>query len=229
MSVLNSKCKNMAGVFTVLLACVWCATHLSAQQLIYSDNFSTTNALWSFALNCTQSNATAIAASYAKIENGMLQLKANVDCGWDYVEALAILNLSLPDEYEITYNTLKTQWCGWAGTGIRSTFSTAMCCPSGSVLSFSGGGDVWTGLGYNDSQPDGCGANLGWVTLASPINSSFNWGTFHAIRIIKHHDEIDIFVDGVLNWTYTGVTQDGGFLAFDTSQAGATVDRKSVV
>ncbi len=70
----------------------------AAQQLIYSDDFSSTNALWTFAFDETQNNSTAIAASYAKIQDGTLQLKANVGCGWDYLWSIATLNLCLPSE-----------------------------------------------------------------------------------------------------------------------------------
>ena len=64
--------------------------------LIFSDDFTAVNPVWQFALTDTQNNATAISASYGKIENGSLQLKANVGAGWNYLYSWATLNLVPP-------------------------------------------------------------------------------------------------------------------------------------
>lgn len=226
---LKSKCRKMAHLVAFLVACICCGTNVSAQKLIYADDFSTTNQQWALGLYCTQNNSNAIAASYAKVEGGTLKLKANVDCGQDYLRAEAFLNIPLPPEYEVRFKSFKTLGCGGWTMDVWSVFTNEVCCYPLTFLRLGGGGSnyapmrMFTSLVESNPASTVCGQLAIIQELGDPINSAFT-GVWHDYLFVKKHNSINVYVDGVLTWTNSGVTMDGGFLKLIAEQAGSTVE-----
>ncbi|HOA62627.1 MAG: hypothetical protein KA191_17135 [Verrucomicrobia bacterium] len=104
------------AVLTIVAMTLCCSPRANAQtpygRLVYQDDFSVSNTAWTFKLVDTRDNPSAIAASYGKVSGGVLALKANVGCGWDYLGSYATLQLPLPTDYIIEYRARKMQWCG---------------------------------------------------------------------------------------------------------------------
>ncbi len=104
------------AVLTIVAMTLCCSPRANAQtpygRLVYQDVFSVSNTAWTFKLVDTRDNPSAIAASYGKVSGGVLALKANVGCGWDYLGSYATLQLPLPTDYIIEYRARKMQWCG---------------------------------------------------------------------------------------------------------------------
>ena len=214
----------MKTKYIILLAIISMLAYQGrAQLLIFSDNFSTSNSVWRFNLNGTHADPTAIAASYGIIANGMLQLKANVDCGWDYLGSRAVLGIPLPAEYEIDFSANKTQWCGGfhafvAVTNLTPTDPYADGSPNLPWYDIYVAGSVFGQLRINTVQTN---------YDAQPINSSFSYGTWYNYRIVKKHNSIMVYVNNSLQWSYNGNVLDGGVFYFEAEGAGATAQIKN--
>lgn len=204
---------------------VACSFHVTVADapispvLVFSDDFSTSNSAWRLKLMQTLDNQTAADASYAKIEGGQLRLKGNVGCGWDYLQAVATLDLKLPEEFILEYRANKLQWCGSFYTFIMGTndygFSDGYRPPPLYLIAVAGN---WFGaLNAAISSPVETNAAL-------PVVSAFNYGQWYHYRIVKRHNSVRIFVNDWLQWSYDGPFFDSGFLHFVACTAGATVD-----
>ncbi len=201
----------------LLVACFMLVYQGRAQRLIFSDDFSSSNSVWHFNLNGTHDNSTAIAASCGIIANGMLQLKANVGCGWDYLGSRAVLGMPLPAEYEIAFSANKSQWCG----GFHVFVAVTNLTPTDP---------------YADGSPNlpcydiyVAGSSFGALRIrtvetnydAQPENSTFSPGTWYNYRIVKKHSCLMIYINNSLQWSYNGNVLDGGVFYFEAEGAGS--------
>lgn len=182
--------------------------------LLFEDDFSTSNSVWRFNLVDTQENPSAISASYGHISDGVMHLKANVGCGWDYVASFASLQLRLPDNYAIQYRFRKMQWCGGFQTQVSFTneMHEAWTMP---CFTYGGAGNWFSG--FDMRMPTNT------VTIP-PSNSSQANGAWYAFKIVKRGGSVQVFVDDTLQYSFTGYVPPGGFLHFSTHQAGSTVE-----
>ncbi len=211
-------------LFTAVLAVLTMALasfHTNAQtpygKLIYQDDFSSSNAVWRFKLLTTHDNPTAIAASYGKIEGGVLMLKANVGCGWDYLNSVASLQLPLSEDYIIEYRFRKTEWCGPFAAGICGTNelddSSLWVVP---WYTFSVAGSWFEHLTGNSST--------NYFDIP-PASVPFNYdGTWYNVRIVKRGTHVVVYVNNNQQWNYSGQLVSGGFLHFVAMGAGSTAD-----
>ena len=198
--------------FTALFGLFNAGVH--AATLVFSDDFSTANPAWQFGLTDTQNNATAISASYGKIESGLLQLKANVGPGWDYLFSWAVLNQALPANYEISYQMQKTEWSGALWT----------------VVSGAGAFDLTPYPSYQFAEAGNTAYALDIAIsptsdlIAPAADSNFNVGIWYNYKIIKSGQHLETYVNGILQHSTNGLPFDGGTLEFAAVQAGATVN-----
>jgi hypothetical protein len=183
--------------------------------LVYQDDFSVSNAVWQFGLNNTDSDPTAIAASYGMIQGGYLQLKANVDCGWDYLNSIALLNMRLPAEFAVEYDANKLQWCGAFTAAITKTNDF----PTDAGPSY----HIWVAgnsFGYVQYYPTSTLSDS--TNIANPVTTSMNDGQWYHWRIEKRRSSLIVYVNGALQYSYSGTLFSGGFLELRTYQAGST-------
>ena len=190
--------------------------------ILFQDDFSVSNSLWRFTLLDTHDNQTAIDASYGKIEGGVLTLKANVGCGWDYLSSVASLQLALPTNYIIEYRARKMQWCGAFRTDISQTPGTvgdSHLTPPAMELSMAGNwfGQLCDFRAWEDQTcvPPATGLNQ----AGTQIN-----GQWYDYRIVKKGSSFKVYVNGSLQWTYLGSVLPGGFLHIGTGGAGSTAE-----
>jgi len=189
---------SLHGLFTAaltVLAMTLFSPHANAQtpygKLIYQDDFSSSNSAWTCYLTDTHGNQSAIDASYGRIEGGVLTLKANVGCGWDYVCSAASLQVPLPADYIIEYRARKVQWCGNFRTQIAETNSLDDRHLSPPCSNFALQGNWFESL---------CVSSPTNATCVPPASSGQANGQWYAFREIKRGNTIKIFVDGNLLW-----------------------------
>lgn len=193
---------------------------ISYGSLVYEDDFSVNNPLWEFKLRNTLDNPTAIDSSYGKVEDGVLKLKANVSCGWDYVQSIATLKKPLPNDYIIEFRARKMQWCGAFDTYIAP------------ATSFDSEPVVWPPVGFTMRMEGSWFASM--LALAPDSTNGFEIippnkvsqanGNWYAYRLVKKANQFKAYIDGVLQWEYSGSMLSGGNLHFWTSQAGSTAE-----
>jgi formylglycine-generating enzyme required for sulfatase activity len=193
------------------------AQALNYGPLLYQDDFSVSNSLWRFTLVDTRGNQAAIDASYGKIEGGVLALKANVGCGWDYLGSIASLQLPLPTNYVIEYRARKMQWCGSFRTDISETPGTvgdSHFNPPAMEFGMAGNwfGNVCAWRTWDDQ------------TCIPPTTGTQNNGQWYDYRIVKNANSFKVYLNGSLQWAYSGSILPGGFLHFGTGQAGSTAE-----
>ena len=181
--------------------------------LVYQDDFSVSNSAWNFTLAETQNNPSAIAASYGNISGGTLNLKANVDCGWDYLWSCASLGVKLPSEFAVEFSLNKLQWCGYftvmffkTNTISDTTFPSYEANVFGNWF-----GDVnWVRNPTNNT------------VIAHPVTSAMNDGQWYNWRIEKQNKSLIIYVNNSLQYSYYGPLFSGGYLVFTSRYAGST-------
>jgi hypothetical protein len=183
--------------------------------LVYEDDFSVSNSVWQFGLTQTESNSTAIAASYGNIVGGTLNLKANVDCGWDYLNSWALLNIPLPSEFAIEFSTDKLQYCGVFDALIAPTNTITDLYPFSMYEIVRGEGD-WFDSIYSYTPTNG-------TVIASPITSTMNDGQWYNWRAEIRQNSLSVYLNGVLQYSHNGRLCSGGFLEFSSEEAGSTV------
>jgi hypothetical protein len=205
------------ALLAILVFSVSSRAQVSYGPILYQDDFSTSNSLWRFNLVETRGNQTAIDASYGKIEGGVLALKANVGCGWDYLGSIASLQLPLPTNYVIEYRARKMQWCGSFRTDISEipgTVGDSHFNPPAMEFGMAGS---WFGqlCAWRTWEDQTCIP----PTTTSQVNGQwYNW------RIVKIANSCKVYLDGNLQWAYSGPLLSGGFLHFGTGQAGSTAE-----
>ena len=196
--------------------------------LVYQDDFSVSNSVWRSAILRTQNDPTAIAASYVTIGGGLLQLKANVGCGWDYVDSVASLQVPLPNDYVIQYQFSKTEWCGPFTLEIAATneltadpFSpdeSSLCPAPRYTIQVAGNWFADLGVAYSTN-----------IVSIPPASAPFSYdGTWYSVKIIKHGASVMVLVNGNQQYNYAGPLLSGGFLHFIAMGAGSTVAVKNL-
>jgi hypothetical protein len=226
---------RLYGLFTAVSAIVAITSFLpeaTAQTpygtLVYQDDFSVSNSVWQSQILGTQDNSTAIAASYVTIGGGLLQLKANVGCGWNYVDSIASLQVPLPNDYVIQYQFSKTEWCGPFAIEIAATnklTEDAYISDESSLFlapqySFNVAGSWFANLGVTYSTNS---------SSIAPVNGAFSYdGTWYSVKIVKHGGSVVVFVNGNQQYNYAGPLLSGGFLHFIAMGAGSTVAVKNL-
>ncbi len=205
------------ALLSVFVFCVSSRAQLSYGPILYQDDFSTSNSLWRFDIVETLGNQAAIDASYGKIEDGILALKANVGCGSDYLGSIASLQLPLPTNYVIEYRARKMQFCGSFRTDISGTPRTvgdSHYNPPALELSMAGN---WFGnLCSSKTWEDG---TCVLPAITAQVNGQwYNW------RIVKIGSTCKVYLNDNLQHSYSGFILSGGFLHFGTGQAGSTAE-----
>ena len=189
----------------------------SPSPVFYHDDFGTSNSVWKFTLIQTGGNQTAMDSSYGKIEDGLLKLKANVGCGWDYLGSFATLNMPLPPEYVITFRARKLQWCGALHIEVMETNTVVEAPWVPPFYGFSVAGTWFSHLGFKLSEESP-------QTDIPPTSGSFNYGDWYSFRIEKRQDSLRVFVNGSLQYAHSGAIFSGGYLHLFTASAGATAE-----
>ncbi len=211
-----------------------------ADQLIYSDDFSSQAPEWELAVDpgyvgqyvglngiLTQAMVDqALAGSYANISGGSLNLKANTTIGRDWGAASAILNLQLPEDFRITFSSVKTQWAGHERfkffesdptIPLDYTAVTRVNPDHGRMLQFGVAGSVSGDLQYEplEDQPQ---------QIDFARNTAHVYGHTYQYEIEKIANRFTVWRDGSLQFDYSGaLTLDFlNYMGIVNLQAGAT-------
>jgi hypothetical protein len=206
------------GYLTLFVICCLCPEvfgQASYGRLVYADDFSTSNAVWKFKLIYTQENQAAMDASFGKIDGGVLTVKANVDCGWDYLGSFASLQMPLPPNYIIGYRARKTQYCGAFHFEVGETNDVGPDPFTPNGIDFSVAGTWFNGLDVRSPTNN--------VTVM-PASVAWQPGRWYNFRITRQHSMVQVYVDDALQYSHRGAVLAGGFLHFFTGQAGATAE-----
>ena len=202
-----------------------CLTQSLAQTpngpLVYQEDFSVTNSVWNYTMVETHNNSSAIAASYGNISGGTLNLKANVDCGWDYLWSSALLGTRLPNEFAVDFSLNKLQWCGYFTVMFFQTnrisdttlpFYADTTFPFYEVNVF---GNQFGDANFNRNPTNA-------TTIANPVTTAMNDGQWYNWRIEKMNNSLRIYVNNSLQYSYNGALFSGGYLVFTSRYAGST-------
>lgn len=196
---------------------VACMAGVCIGQPYFIDDFSTQKAEWLLAVdggylgqptaqgNLTQSMIDqALSGSYANISGGSLNLKANTAIGRDWGAASAILNVELPENFRLTFSTVKTQFAGHQRFKFIESDPTlplvynsvAPVEPKhGRAVSFGVAGFASGGLNFEPTEdaPE---------NLDSPRNSTHNVGHTYQYEIEKVFNRLIVRRDGALQFDY---------------------------
>ena len=200
----------------------------SHNTLFYYDDFSTIRSEWNLGLAETLGNTSAINASYARIDEGLLSLKANVGSGWDYLFANAALDLLLPEEYTITYRARKSQWAGHFSISLLDQFEGNFEMQSYlQILYYKEHGHWRDPLRFAESDVDHYADNFFSYNDQWNITDDagyFNYGIWHDYKFIKSEEATYLLIDDVVVHQSSFTEFGGNYLVLSAIQAGATVD-----
>ena len=171
------------------------------------------NAVWKCGLFQTQSNQTAIDASYSKIESGQLQMKANVGCGWDFLNAVAMLDMALPSQYAIEFRVNKPLWCGHFILSVTPTNDFPQPLASTNFFTWFISGDWFAPIFVE-------GATMATI---NPISSPFSLGSWYNFRLERSNTGLRVYANGTLQYSYTGALFEGGYLRLEAGSSGSTI------
>jgi hypothetical protein len=208
-----------------------------AESLIYSDDFSVQRPEWALSVDggyigqpTPQGNLTqqmidgAIGGSFANIAGGSLNLKSNSTISNAWGAASATLNIELPEDFRITFTSVKSQWAGHQRLKFIEADPTApllynpLAANHGRAIQFGVAGYVTGNVYFEPTE------NTEPVLLDVARDGSHVVGHVYDYEITKIGNHFEIDRDGALQYDYSGsLSLDFmNYLSFVNYQAGAT-------